>query len=436
MYTLKNKLKVIKKISYESFWVILGQAGGLVGGLFLVRILTEYLDPNQYSSLTLGLTISSLVNYILMGGIAVSAGRYYPIASSKNELTEYLKGTILLLKKATILVLIFLGIGSTTLLLLEADKWIFVVACAGFYSIVSGYLLTIYDIQNAARLRKNIAILKILDSWVKMGVVYTLLEIYLPSASVVIISYIISTCFILLVQGIISNKLEENNIHKANDEKVRIWYGTLVKHSLPFSWVGVFVWLQQVSDRWALEYFTSSEDVGLYSVVYQIGFTPVNILTSLVIGLIAPVLFQKMGDRTVQEKNNSVNVLINKIMLCGVSLVTLLFIICYNSHLLIFKILVSDKYLSYSFLLPWIILISGLNAISQVINLKILGNMMVQETVWPKIVSSLLGVLLNIIGAQYDGVRGVIIASTVYAVFYLIWMYYISLKKIVFSIEK
>ena len=66
----------LSRLTREGSWVILGQIASVAGALALVRVLTTYLDPVQFGELALGLTISGLVNQVVMGGISAGIGRF------------------------------------------------------------------------------------------------------------------------------------------------------------------------------------------------------------------------------------------------------------------------------------------------------------------------------------------------------------------------
>jgi len=74
-----------RRLALEGFWILGGQVAAVIGALVLVRVLTEYLEPEQYGQLTLGLTIAALVNQVVMGGLTAGISRFYSIAAEKTN---------------------------------------------------------------------------------------------------------------------------------------------------------------------------------------------------------------------------------------------------------------------------------------------------------------------------------------------------------------
>jgi len=102
------------------------------------------------------------------------------------------------------------------------------------------------------------------------------------------------------------------------------------------------------------------------------------------------------------------------------------FIFSFIFYDLIFKIFVSEKYATVAHLLPWLIMAGGLYSAGQVIGLNILSNLRPHMMLRPKIILSILGVCLNLIGAKINGVVGLIWAINIFSIFYLLWMIYIA----------
>lgn len=67
-------------------------------------------------------------------------------------------------------------------------------------------------------------------------------------------------------------------------------------YSKTFVFFNSFTWILARSDRRALEIHASTQDVGFYVVLIQLGYTPISILTGLMTTLIGPILFQRSGD--------------------------------------------------------------------------------------------------------------------------------------------
>ena len=90
-----------------------GQIATFSASFVLVKILTENLSPEEYGFLSLGITVTLLLNQILTGGISAGITRIYSIAANRDGLRNYIDAVRYL--KFSISVVIFL-LGSTIVL--------------------------------------------------------------------------------------------------------------------------------------------------------------------------------------------------------------------------------------------------------------------------------------------------------------------------------
>lgn len=68
----------MRRLAKEGFWIVLGQIVTVLGSLVLVRVLTGFLTPAQYGQLALGLTIVTLFNQVVFGGIGGGSPDFTP----------------------------------------------------------------------------------------------------------------------------------------------------------------------------------------------------------------------------------------------------------------------------------------------------------------------------------------------------------------------
>lgn len=91
-----------RRLTKEGSWIVIGQIAAIAGALVLVCVLTEYLGPEQYGQLALGLVIAGLVNQVVMGGITSGIGRFYSIVA--DDLSGFLNASRGLMAYATLAV--------------------------------------------------------------------------------------------------------------------------------------------------------------------------------------------------------------------------------------------------------------------------------------------------------------------------------------------
>lgn len=415
----------IARISREAGWIVAGQIVTVFGALVLVRVLTEYLDPTQYGQLALGLTVAGLVNQAVMGGVGAGIGRFYSIATERQDLRRYLRASRQLMLYAT-LVVVAIGLALMIgLFWLGYSQWMGLAAAALVFSVISAYNSSLSGIQNAARQRAIVAFHGGLDAWLRILLVLGVLLWLDSSSKAVVISYASSSLFVTGSQFIFLRRLIPPQCTASGDSTQ--WVRRMWTYSWPFSAFGIFTWVQQSSDRWALEAFTTTHEVGMYSVLFQLGYTPISMATGLVVSFVAPILYQRSGDATDSVRNANVHRLAWHITLCSLIITVIGFVFVLVLHGWIFRLLVASQYQSVSYLLPWVVLAGGIFAAGQVLGLKLMSDMKPAAMTLAKIVTALLGVLLNIYFASVAGLNGVVGALVGFSVIYFIWMLFLTL---------
>lgn len=413
-----------RRLAKEGSWIVIGQIATLTGSLVLVRVLTEHLDPAQYGQLALGLTVAGLINQVVMGGVTNGIGRFYSIAAEKQDLGGYLHDTRRLMLFATLVVVVISLLVITGLMLLGYLQWIALAAAALVFSVLSGYNGTLNGIQNAARQRAIVALHGSLDAWLKIGLALGVMFWLGNSSEAVVIGYACSSLLITFSQLVFLRRTIP--ARKQPPTKNHQWMGQMWAYSLPFSTWGIFTWMQQVSDRWALQTFASTTEVGNYAVLLQLGYTPVALATGLIMSFLGPILYQRSGDATDHARNENVHRLSWRMTQLSLMVTLLGFALTFFIHRWMFDLLVAAQYRGSSYLLPWVVLAGGLFAAGQTLSLKTMSEMKSSSLTIAKITTAIIGILCNMLGAAYVGIQGVVSALVIFSVIYLVWMMVIA----------
>lgn len=412
----------IPRLVKEGTWITLGQIAVVVGSLVLVRVLTEYLTPTQYGQLALGLTVSTLFGQVVFGGIGSGIDRFYAVAAEKQDLHGYLSATRRLLAYATSAALTIGALLLVGLATLGHSHWMGMAAAATILALLSGYNRTLTGIQNAARQRAIVALHRGLDAWLKILLAVGVLLWLGTSSTAVILGYAGSAFLVTLSQLVFLRRTIPPQGASDPIPNPAGWPGQIWQYSWPFSTWGIFTWMQQVSDRWSLGAFATTHDVGLYAVVFQLGYAPISIVLGMSMTFLAPILYQRSGDATSRARNDNVHHLIWRITATALIISGLGVLVTGTSHERLFSVLVAAEYREISYLFPWVVLAGGLFAAGQMLSLKLMSEMKSRVLLAPKVITALLGVGLNLAGAALAGVHGVVAALVTFSCLYLIWM--------------
>jgi O-antigen/teichoic acid export membrane protein len=250
------------------------------------------------------------------------------------------------------------------------------------------------------------------------------------SSTVAMLGYALSMLIVLTLQLLFfrHSLLSVESADRTETITDHQWRTRILTYSWPFATWGIFTWVQLSSDRWALQVFASTQDVGLYAVLYQMGYYPTIILVGLTVQLVSPMLFQRAGDASDLSRMREVHI-INRRLTVGALLLTAIAVLCaFALHRLIFDWLVAPDYRAVSWLMPGMVLASGLFACGQVAAISLLSDTETRILIAPKIATALVGILLNIVGAALWGIVGVVFAGVVTAVMYLVWIWFLTFR--------
>jgi O-antigen/teichoic acid export membrane protein len=397
-----------------------GQIATFSASFVLVKILTEYLSPEEYGILSLGITVTVLLNQMLTGGISAGITRIYSIAANRDDLKNYADAVHYL--KILISGVIFL-LGSTIVLvfyLFNYFQWAQLAAVAVVLAVVTSLNDIETALHNAAQHRFIVSFHNSVNAWMKILFALLLIKIYKATSVVVLFGYIFSTVITLFSQYF----LFKNFVFHRYDNQLnrRDWLRQILKYSGPVSIWGAFMCFKQLSDRWALQSFATISDVGKYAVLLQISFTPIVQIASIGLSFFSPILYQTVGDASDQSKNFEIHILFWRYLkYCG--LVTFLILVATGLlHKRIFELLVAKEYQNISYLLPWMIAAGAAFAAGQVLNLKIETEMRPAAMITAKVTSTIIGVMLNLLGAWIWSLPGVVGALVIYSFIYFGWM--------------
>ena len=392
----------------------------MLGSLVGVRLLTELLDPAAYGELALGMTVATLANQIVFGPLGGGIMRFYAPAVEQGDFGSYISAVRRLVWSATAIITFMALIGVVGLLVAGRAKWITIAVTALIFASLSGYNSILSGIQNAARQRSVVALHQGFETWARFLVAAGFMLWLGATSTVAMAGYVVAVILVLASQYIFFRKIGTTGFSVAN--KVQPWRDQISKFSWPIAIFGIFTWIQLVSDRWALEHFSTTQEVGRYAVLFQLGYYPMSMASGMVMQLLAPIFYHRAGDASDSRRNANVSSLTRRLTWVTLGMTGGLFLLAISFHTQIFQLFVAKEYISVSYLLPWMLVAGGVFAAGQGIALNLMSQMKTHTMMAAKIVTALLGVILNLAGAYWYGTTGIVVAGLLFSVLFFLWM--------------
>lgn len=414
------------RLAKEGAWIVFGQTASVLGSLILVRVLTEHLDSTQYGHLALGLTVAGLVNQVVMGGVSAGIGRFYSIAAAKHDLHGYLAASRQLMAYATLAVLTIAFLLIVSLFLLGHSEWVGLAAAALAFSILSGYNSSINGIQNAARQRATVAVHGGLDAWLKILLSLLVLVWLGSSSTAVVIGYTLSSLFVVTSQLLFLRRLIPAEAEQS--QSVVEWKRQMWVYSWPMAVGGLFNWGYYASQRWALELFATTGDVGEFFALTQIAYTPISMAGGMFLSFLTPILFSRVADVRDHARLRDTHHVIIKLAIAGLTMTAVLAIATYFLHEPVFRLMVAAEYRNISKYMPYVIIAAGILQVSQTIGSIVLLDNNTSAILPLAIYGQLYISAQNFICVYFIGVPGLIISMIVGSIIHLTWMIIIVTK--------
>jgi O-antigen/teichoic acid export membrane protein len=409
----------------EAVLVFAGQAVAGVGSIVGVRLLTSLLPPAVFGEYALSLTLVTIIQYCY-AGTSGAAMRFFAPAVEKGEVDEFLCAAWRMqhVRDAFVLLLAF---GGVAFLVASGHTALMPMGVAALaIAVVTSYGMFMDGLQNAARQRAVVALHQGARSWLRQGCAALLVILVSASSASVLWGFVWGTVLTMGSQYAFYRRIKQRTCRAMERENsaalARQWYQAMTTCAWPYVIWSVPVWLQFSADRWSLEWFGSSAEVGIYAALYQLAFVPICSLTQLLTQLAMPILFARAGDLTDSRRVASSRSLNAKLVLMTVlwTLVAVVAVAVFQVPL--GHLLLDARYHGSLHLLPPLVLAVGLLAATEVTEVNLMTANRTASLIWPKSAGAIFGCVACLAGAYWGGIAGVVWAGVLTRAGLLVWI--------------
>lgn len=403
----------------ELLWVLAGQGMVVLGGFVGIKALTNMIGPEGYGQLALGLTVSGLVTTFLFSPFGQVVMRYFSLYNDRKSLGVYF---YVVKKIFTRLSLIALVAGSCAICVAYVwggSTWAMLTGLGFVYGVVSGYGGIFTGIQNAVRQRKVLALHQGAEAWLRIGLALGMMMVLKTTGAVALGGYLAASAVVSISQRRFMLKNEAVRKEWASsagqteeDEARRQFF----EYGFPFVVWAFFGVVTAYADRWILNGYMGVREVGIYAALFQIASVPIGMVLGLVSQFVAPILFERAGDRVVA------NVLFRKVLAFSSALV-----LCVSVPVAIFAreiilLLTNPEFAEYYKLL-WLLLAgAALFNMGQIFALKGMCFNKTKIYIFPKVAHAVLFLISAIVLTKIWGIYGMGLSLIFPSAIYLVLM--------------
>ncbi len=417
-----------RRLSAEGSWLVFGQACAMLGSLVLVRVLTGRLDPEQYGRLALSLTMVALINQVVMGGVVSGVGRFYPVAVSEGALPAFLGAVRGLLLKATFMLVILAVLLAGAFLYMGEAHWLGLLTVTVIFSILSGYNSALGAIFNAARRRAVVALHGGLEAGLKIVLVIIVLSWAGASSAAVIAAFSVALLAALCSQLIVLAR--SAGTRTSDGAAASRWARQIWAYSWPMAAGGLFNWGYYASQRWALELFASTREVGHFYALTQVAYAPVSVAGAMALSFITPILFARVGGASDEERIRGTQHLIMRLAAFGLGATLICSLVSVFAHETLFRLLVAAEYRGVSAYMPYVVLAAGILQVSQSVGVLVAIENETARILPLAVVGNALTAMMNLWFTREWGLSGLIVSMVAGAALHLTWMSAIASKNV------
>jgi O-antigen/teichoic acid export membrane protein len=185
---------------------------------------------------------------------------------------------------------------------------------------------------------------------------------------------------------------------------------------------GLFNWGYYASQRWALQLFVSTDEVGKFYALTQIAYVPILLGGSLFLSLITPIFYARGGDLGDQQrlKETYQIVLYSSIIFLfatfTIALISLLI------HKMIFGLFLGPGYQVVSIFMPAMVMAAGFTQISIIMGSIVSINNQTSKILPLAIFGNFFIAGMNLFFTSKWAINGLIISILIGSLIHLIWM--------------
>lgn len=384
---------------------LLSAAGAVAG----VSLLSHFVSPDQYGRVALYIAIGTLFQYVVRESLGAAILRY-------SEKICQDKSTVLQLSRQSLpqLAMVFIVVVIPAFFYLQQSP------VAEF---VTGMFLVLLLGMSAA----GETFLSALHKRTACAVHVNLLQWLRFLLAAVFYIFIEQTVFAILAgftTGFLLAVLFDIAVYRSEKPSPSCAATAITRDNI-FAGntaiaIGFLAWFLAFYERIALEWFYGETYLGVYFVLYQIGFMPVVMLMRSVATYLFPRLFINGAiDLRHLHKTN---------VLLTLSAIFLAFGILQLLHEWLFSWLVGASYREYSWLLPWLFLAAMLNACSYLLQGYYYEKDAIKKLLVIKSVAAIACLILVSLLVWKFAIQGLIAASVIVS-FMLIVMSYHAINK-------
>lgn len=267
-------------------------------GFIGLSVYTRIFPPNEYGDYSLIIATVGIAGIFAYSWINQSNLRFFSPYKIGNKLGVFFSTSFFTLIGALAISSLILIILSKFSLLPHGIANYVMLAIGVMFTMA--FFETLMTILRAERNPKSVSLFRSLSSGLCLAISLLLIYTFNLGIAAILLGYILTNS--MLSATIILKFKFYRYIH------FRYFSGKALKeyadYGIPLIATSLFSWILALSDRYIIEYFRGSGEVGIYSATYQLAEYPMSLISSLIVMAAFPIIidtWEKNGDKVTKE---------------------------------------------------------------------------------------------------------------------------------------
>ncbi len=326
--------------------------------LLILKILSTTITTSEFGLYTLLLTFNILITQIFSNGLISATARYFgsPNYNTEDFVSNY--SSIFVFNLFIILIFSFLfcfifyyfrGLAFSINLIIIIIT-----------SILDIFFQSYISLNNKINRRDRVLIYSFIFNLAKILGIAVVYFLNLLNVRSILIVYLIVTFLLDSILFITTyKKFPDINVILKNKN----FKSEMFNYVKPFYLSGFFSFLFFVVDKWTIEIFLNEHYLGIYSIFYQIGYTPFTYLSLIITMFLSPIIFNKT------DTNSSLDFISRDLLIPFFIFIIIVILSTYFLKDKIVLILLDKKYLDYSYYFIFMAISGSIYLFTQILNL-------------------------------------------------------------------
>ncbi len=340
---------VFTRFLWDSLWAILGQVLSAAGMVFGVRIITEYVSPSVFGTVSLLMGIVTLGSGVLSAPVLQATLRMYPDMQRQNMLPLLLTEIRRLLVASNGLLIAVGGAAALIYCLLSEADFVVPLVLAGLVVLeaMRGLVVTVLSAENKI---KAYTLFTSGDVWARQILAVLLVIVFGASVTSVIDGYLVGALFLCVCCATIFRGMYRQSDVQCEPEQKEQLHREIVEFSRPLIAIALAAWVSGLGDRYIIGGLLGVDAAGIYAAVYALVSKPFLMISAAIELALRQSYYHAV---TVRDDSAQARVMYTWVVSTLVASVLCLVVMVFWAEELA-ALLLGEKFRGGASLMPWI----------------------------------------------------------------------------------